>query len=305
MRVLYVNPMEGEVNPAIDAIAHGLQHALAEAGHELRMLTADFRSPDCMAQTAAAIGSGAEAGVDAIAYYALDPANPREAVAAARDRGVPVFSFVRPLFPVNGAVLYPNFNHGVLMGEWLAERLPEGARVGIIGGPDTPDDAEEVLGLAHAFTRLGVAVANDATDPQWCNLTDVASGGQEVAARLLDAEPDLTALVPYNDESMLGAAAVLEERGLIGQVRMISRNGSPEAVEKVRAGVCDGTWDLDAPGIGTALGEVIARHLAGDLLEGHLAMSPVGQMVCRDNLDAWRPWSERVRYVPFVYGLEA
>lgn len=304
MRVLYVNPMEGEVNPAIDAIAYGLQHALAEAGHELRMLTADFRSPDCMAQTAAAVAAGAEAGVDAIAYYALDPASPQEAVAAARERGVGVFSFIRPRFPVNGAVIYPNFNHGVLMGEWLAERLPGGARVGIIGGPDTPDDAEEVLGLVYAFGRLGVEVANDATDPQWCNLTDVASGGQAVAARLLDAHPGLTALVPYNDESMLGAAAVLQERGLVGRIRMISRNGSPEAVEQVRAGVCDGTWDLDAPGIGTTLGEVIARHLAGGELEGHLAMSPVGQMISRDTLAAWRPWSERVHYQPFVHGLD-
>lgn len=304
MRVLYVNPMEGEVNPAIDAIAYGLQHALAEAGHELRMLTADFRSPDCMQQTADAIRQGAAAGVDAIAYYALDPARPADAVGEARDRGVPVFSFIRPRFPVNGAVLYPNFNHGVLMGEWLAERLPEGARVGIIGGPDTPDDAEEVLGLTYIFGRLGVEVANDPTDPQWCNLTDVASGGQEVAARLLDAHGDLTALVPYNDESMLGAAAVLEERGLTGKVRMISRNGSPEAVEKVRAGVCDGTWDLDAPGIGTTLGEVIARHLGGEPLEGHLAMSPVGRMVSRDNLDSWRPWEQRVRFQPFVSGLD-
>ncbi len=123
MRVLYVNPMEGEVNPAIDAIAHGLQHALAEAGHELRMLTADFRSPDCLQQTADAIRQGAEAGVDAVAYYALDPGSPAEAVGAARDRGVPVFSFIRPRFPVNGAVLYPNFNHGVLMGEVTAMRV--------------------------------------------------------------------------------------------------------------------------------------------------------------------------------------
>lgn len=304
MQILYVNPMEGEVNPAIDAIAYGLQHTLAEAGHELRMITADFRASDCMARTGQAIEEGAAAKVAAIAYYALDPASPKEAVDRARGQGVPVFSFIRPRFPVDGAVIYPNFNHGVLMAEWLADRLTGGARVGIIGGPDTPDDAEEVLGLVYMFGRLGIEVANDPTEQQWCNLTDVASGGQEVATRLLDAHPDLSALVPYNDESMLGAARVLDERGLVGRVRMISRNGSPEAVEKVRAGVADGTWDLDAPGIGSALGRVIAGHLEGGLPSGHIEMSPVGTMISRDTVDAWRPWSERVRYTPFIHGLD-
>ncbi len=72
----------------------------------------------------------------------------------------------------------------------------------------------------------------------------------------------------------------------------------------MRSGVCDGTWDLDAPGIGTTLGAVIARHLGGEPLEGHLAMSPVGRMISRDNLDSWRPWEQRVRYQPFVHGLD-
>ena len=52
MRVLYVNPMEGEVNPAIDAIAYGLQHSLDKAGIDVRMLVADFRDPHCAARTA-------------------------------------------------------------------------------------------------------------------------------------------------------------------------------------------------------------------------------------------------------------
>ncbi len=165
MRVLYVNPMQGEVNPAIDAIAYGLQHSLDKAGIDVRMLLADFRDPQCAARTADAIHAGIDAGVDGIAYYALDPTEPAAAVAAARAAGIPVFTFVRPYFPVNSALLYPNFNHGVCMAEWLSERLAAGARVAIIGGPDTPDDAEEVAGLLYAFRRRGVEVANDPTDP--------------------------------------------------------------------------------------------------------------------------------------------
>lgn len=103
---------------------------------------------------------------------------------------------------------------------------------------------------------------------------------------------------------MLGAATVLEERGLVQQILMISRNGSPAAVEKVRQGISDGTWDLDAPGIGSSLGSVMVRHLAGQRSVDHLSLSPVGRMISRENVDTWRPWEQRVNYQPFSYGLD-
>lgn len=305
MRVLYVNPMVGDVNPAIDAIGLGLQHALHAADIAMRTIGADFRDPDCVAATDAAIRAGTAAGVDAIAFYALDPHGPAAAVAEARGAGIPVFTFVRPFFTVNAAVLFPNFNHGVLMAEWLGERLAPASRVGIIGGPDTPDDAEEVAGLRYAFGRQGINVVNDATDPAWCNLTDVAAGGEEVAARLLTTYDGLDALVPYNDETMLGTLAALDRLGRPDGLWVISRNGSPEAVDEVRAGRSQGTWDLDASGIGTTLGDLVVRHLTMAPIDEVLGISPVGRMIHAANVDTWRPWSERITYEPFTFGLES
>jgi ABC-type sugar transport system substrate-binding protein len=304
LRALYVNPMEGEVNPAIDAIAYGLQHSLDQGGVDTRMLVADFRDPDCVAKTGDAIRAGVAAHVDAIAFYALDPAGPAEPVAEARAAGIPVFTFVRPFFPVNVAVLYPNFNHGVCMAEWLSDRMPRGGRVAVIGGPDTPDDAEEVAGLSYAFGRHGVTVVNDPTDRNWCNLTDVSSGGKEVTLRLLAEYPQLDGLVPYNDETMLGALEAFDEAGRPEGLRLISRNGSPEAVEEVRAGRLQGTWDLDASGIGTTLGDLVVRHLTVEPLDGHLGISPLGRMIHAENLDTWRPWTDRISVRPFTYGLD-
>ena len=54
--------------------------------------------------------------VEGIVIYALNPTLFGEAVAKARSAGIPVFSFVRPRYVVNAAVVYPNFNHGVFMG---------------------------------------------------------------------------------------------------------------------------------------------------------------------------------------------
>ena len=89
-----------------------------------------------------------------------------------------------------------------------------------------------------------------------------------------------------------------------GQLEIVSRNGSPEAVEAVRAGKTAGTWDLDASGIGVTLGEMVARRItAGGPSEGLLAMSPVGRMITRENLGTWRPWEERVAWKPLREGV--
>ena len=304
MRVLYVNPLPEGGNPAIDALAYGLDAAVRQAGGQTRILTTDFRLPDIGQQTADAFDAGIEAGVDAIVMYALDPAQPAEAAARVRAAGVRLISLVRPDFEVDGAVVYPNFNHGLFMAGWLAARLTGEDRIGIIGGPGTPDDNEEVAGLLFGFRRAGIPVVNDPGQDEWRNLTDVAEGGYEVATRLLAKHPEITALVPYNDESMLGALRALEGDPRRGRLPMVSRNAAPKAVQAVRDGLTTGTWDIEPTGIGWAAGALAARVVHGDAAPGELVMSPVGRMVHADNLDTWQPWEQRVAWRRLVHGLD-
>lgn len=305
-RVLYVSPLALDGNPAIDALAYGLQHVLHRAEIEMPVVFADFRASDYRQRYAAAIAQGLAARVDGIVIYALNPTLFGEAVGRARARGIPVFSFVRPHYPVNAAVVYPNFNQGVFMAEHLASLLPPDSGVGVIGGPDTVDDAEEVAGIVYALKRSRCRLLNDPEDRQYCNVEDVAAGGRTPTRRLLEqvSASHMQGLIPYNDETMLGCLQVLEETGRAADLKIVSRNGSPQAVEAVRAGKTVGTWDLDASGIGTTLGDLVVRHLTGgEPLDNYMCMSPVGRMITRDNLDTWRPWSERVDWTPMSVGL--
>ncbi|SFL30691.1 sugar ABC transporter substrate-binding protein [Geodermatophilus ruber] len=304
MRVLYVNPLPEGGNPAIDALAYGLAAAVRQAGGETRVLTTDFRLPDIGKQTADAFDAAVAAGVDAIVMYALDPTQPAEAAARARAAGVRVVSLVQPDFEVDGAVLYPNFNQGLFMATWLAARLTREDRIGIIGGPGTADDNEEVAGLLYGFRRAGIPVVNDPGLAEWRNMTDVADGGHEVAVRLLAQHPEITALVPYNDESMLGTLRALDGDPRLGRLPMVSRNAAPKAVQAVRDGLTSGTWDIEPTGIGWAAGALAARVLNGDAAPGELVMSPVGRMVHAGNLDTWKPWEQRVDWRPLVHGLD-
>ena len=112
MQVLYVNVMTYGAHPGLDALAHGLDHRLAQSGIELRSLTVDVRELNWVEGQTQAIQRGIEAGVDGIVVYVLDPLQPAQAVEAARSYGIPVVTFERPRYPVAASLVYPNFNSG-------------------------------------------------------------------------------------------------------------------------------------------------------------------------------------------------
>ena len=215
---------------------------------------------------------------------------PRSATRAGE--GVPVVSMERPRFAVDGSVVYPNFNHGVYMAEHLATLVPPGARVAVVGGPDVVDDIELMAGLLHGVELSGLTRVNDPEDPRYKNTTDVASGGQEKTANLLADFGQLDGLIPFNDETMLGAVEALREAGRLGEVKMVSRNGTPAAVELVRAGVHHGTWDIDPPGIGQAVADLVVRLTPTEDLDGLCVSSPIGRMITPERAAAWVPWQQ-------------
>jgi len=303
MAVLYVSPMPYGANAAVDATCHGLDNALAEAGVELRLLYADFSDPRWRDLAAEAVDAGVAAGVEAIVLWIVDPAVPAAAAGRARAAGIPVVTLERPQFPVDASVVYPNFNHGVYMSEYLATLLPPRARVAVVGGPDVVDDIELMLGLLHGLDAAGLTRVNDPEDPRYKNTTDVASGGKEKTANILADFASLDGLIPFNDETLLGAVEALREAGRLGEVKMVSRNGTPAAVELVRAGIHHGTWDIDGPGIGAGAAGLVLRALAGQSLNGYCVASPIGEMITAERAKTWVPWDQRVARRPLRVGL--
>jgi ABC-type sugar transport system substrate-binding protein len=304
MAVLYVAPMPYGANAAVDAVCRGLDNALAAAGAELRLLYADFADPGWRDLAAGAVEAGIAAGVEAIVAWIIDPAVPAAAVAHARAAGIPVVTLERPRFTVDASVVYPNFNHGVYMSEYLATLLPLGGRVAVVGGPDVVDDIELMLGLLHGLDVAGLTRVNDPEDPRYKNTSDVAAGGKEKTANILADFDHLDGLIPFNDETLLGAVEALREAGRLGEVKMVSRNGTPAAVELIRAGVHHGTWDIDGPGIGATAAGLVLRALAGEDLDELCVASPIGQMITAERAKTWIPWDQRIARRPLRAGLD-
>jgi ABC-type sugar transport system substrate-binding protein len=303
-RILYISPLPLASNPAIDCIAHGIQFACHESSMELHVIFDDARCAKPSASLPRHITAAIAARVDAIIFYVVEPEAARSEVQEARSAGIAVFSIARPTYPVNASLSYPGFNQGVFMMDYLTSLLPSGSGVGIIGGPQALTDAEEVAGLVFSAQRSHCCLVNDPLLPEYSNLTDNISGARAPIERLLERFPDVKGLAPYNDETMLGVIDYLDLIGRTGELKIVSRNGTPEAVRAVSEGKTSGTWDLDPPGVGIRAATLAIEHLLGTArYDDYAAMSPAGRLITAANAQSWLPWQQRVPMTPFRVGL--
>ena len=97
----------------------------------------------------------------------------------------------------------------------------------------------------------------------------------------------------------------MREAGRLGEVKMVSRNGTPAAVELIRAGLHDGTWDIDGPGIGATAADLVLRALAGEELDGLCVASPIGRMITAERAKTWVSWDQRISRRPLLIGLDS
>ena len=100
--------------------------------------------------------------------------------------------------------------------------------------------------------------------------------------------------MPFNDETMLGAVEALREAGRLGEVKMVSRNGTPAAVQLVKAGIHHGTWDIDPPGIGQSVASLVIRSSRRGPRRA-VRVQPVGRMITPERAAAWIPGSSASR----------
>jgi erythritol transport system substrate-binding protein len=168
----------------------------------------------------------------------LDPANADGSIGAVKkavDAGIPVF-LVNAEINQEGlakAQLVSNNAQGAAMGaeQWVSVMGDTGSYVELFGNPADNNAAtrsngyDTVISQYPDLVKAGQEVAN------W----DRTQGYQKMQS-LLQANPDITGVISGNDEMALGAIAALKEAGKLGDVKVGGFDGSPDAVEAVKAG---------------------------------------------------------------------
>lgn len=168
----------------------------------------------------------------------LDPANADGSIGAVKkavDAGIPVI-LVNAEINQEGlakAQLVSNNAQGAAIGaqQWVEMVGDKGNYVELFGNPADNNAAtrsngyETVLSQYPDLKKVGKEVAN------W----DRTQGYQKMQS-LLQANPDIVGVISGNDEMALGAIAALKEAGKLANVKVGGFDGSPDAVEAIKAG---------------------------------------------------------------------
>jgi ribose transport system substrate-binding protein/D-allose transport system substrate-binding protein len=171
-----------------------------------------------------------------------------------------------------------NVEAGQLAGEQMAELLPEGGKVALIGGiaGDVTSGAR-LEGFEQGIPANIEIVQTVAAD--WDRQTALTR-----ATDILRANPDLAGFFAANDDMGLGIVRAVANEGRAGEVKVISVDGNRDAFESVKAGELDATVAQFPYVIGTMGLQACQAAIAGETLPESVN-APV-QVVTTENVDA-------------------
>lgn len=220
--------------------------------------------------------------VDGIFLNPVDWQGIKPALEAANKAGIPIYVVDAPVFDdhlVVTTVASDNWNAGVLCAQHLTKTL------GITKG--------NIVVLEHptaksAIERTDSFLKEIAKYPDLKVVAKQSSNGQleismPIMENIIQANPEITAVMALNDPTALGVIAALESAGKLKNVKAIyGVDGSADALKMIKAGKLTATAAQYPKEIGKIAAESAYKHLAGEKIP-HEIKVPV-QLITKDNL---------------------
>lgn len=203
-------------------------------------------------------------GVDYIVLGPTELEAQGSSIRAAHAAGIPliIVNHTRRLDWDDQTLLYTSFDHeigGVMTGEWIQERFPDGAKIGLMRiVPGDMDDHR--WGGAHSVLEASDAefevVSEEFTHADRQRSFDIGEN-------MLIAHPDIDLLFGLCSACALGAVPAISAMGLNGEVEIIGFGGIPEETELMQAGTFNGSVFRYIDDLGVAVVEAIKHDLEG------------------------------------------
>jgi ribose transport system substrate-binding protein len=229
-------------------------------------------------------------GVDAIVLLPFDGAALTPVALQAMEAGIPVINVDREFdspFAARATILGDNYGMGVSAGTYVCSRLgdqPDAVVAEIAGIDSLPLTQDRSQGFADALADCGLKVSNRVA------AEFTVESGEEAAANLLQAAPQIDALWNHDDDQGVGVLAAIENAGR-DEFFMVGGAGSANAMRAIQ----DGDSVLEAtviyPSTQAADGVRLARLLAqnkalSDLVEVEIPRQIVlnAPVVTKDNV---------------------
>jgi ribose transport system substrate-binding protein len=174
-------------------------------------------------------------GVDAIVLLPFDGAALTPVALQAMEAGIPVINVDREFdspFAARATVLGDNYGMGVSAGTYICEQVGDNpnAVVAEIAGIDSlPLTQDRSQGFEDALSECGLNVDNRVA----ADFT--VEGGEEAAANLLQAAPQIDALWNHDDDQGVGVLAAIQNAGR-DEFIMVGGAGSANAMREIESG---------------------------------------------------------------------
>lgn len=200
---------------------------------------------------------------DVVFVIPVDSAGIRQGLEGFKQKGIPVINVDTAVVDADrelvvSLVTTDCYNAGVLLGQEMAKRHPDGAKIAILDFPENESCVDRVNGFLEGLgenrnkfqivAQQNGKAALDVSEP--------------IAADIIQANPDLDAFFCINDPSAMGAVAAIKAAGKEG-IEVYSVDASPEG----KAYLVDGWFTAVAAQVPIQEAEV-AFQMALDLLEG-------------------------------------
>ncbi len=218
-------------NPFFKAEADAAKAEAEELGYDTNVASHDDDPNKQSELIDAAISQGAVAIIldNAGADASIGP------IQKAEDAGIPVFLIDREINETGIAksqIVANNAQGAAAVAEEWVQALPDGGNYIELTGKESDTNAgvrsEAFASVISQYPNL-VNVA-----------TETANWSQDEAftkvETLLQRNPDVQGIIAGNDTMALGAVAAVEAAGLLDQIKIAGFDGSPDAVEAIKAG---------------------------------------------------------------------
>lgn len=178
-------------------------------------------------------------GAKVLIVAAIDQKAFAVAVKKAKAQGVPVVAYDRLIrnSPLAYYVSFDSVAVGKAEASWMAKNTAKGARLAIINGSPTDDNAHLVNKGIHAvLDPLFKSGAKVKVAEQWTPGWDPPTAQREMEQILTKANNRVDGVVSANDGMAGGIIAALKAQGLAGKVKTTGQDASLEGVQNVILG---------------------------------------------------------------------
>lgn len=202
-------------------------------------------------------------GVDGIVLNGISWEGHNSAIREAYDAGIPVivgYNRVTCDEYVIAQVHSDDYGAGVAAGEDCIEKTGGTGKVFILDNPGASCVEDRTDGFEATVVEAGMTVA----------ATMSCSGvedSQATVSDLLQAHPDVAAIMCNCDLAATGAIAALRAAGLAGEVLVYAVDGNQENLQFIADGMQAGTSFTNNYNIGYTMAETMYNYLCGETIE--------------------------------------